>query len=861
MAISPMMEHYLQVKEQNKDAIIFYRLGDFYEMFFEDAELVSSLLGITLTGKDCGLEKRAPMCGVPFHSADTYISRLLENGYKVAICEQLSEPQKGKMVERDVVRIITPGTVMEEDILTANNNFIVSVFMKSTQKIGVSWLDLSTGEFNMTTYSGVNAMESLNDLLISLKPSEIICSSVAFSESENLLCVKTKIVPKFYQYIDFCYELKNATQTVLNQLKIGSLAILDCVGKEDGICACGGLLEYISQTQKRKLDHINKLNIQRADSYLYMDANAKLNLELKETIFERKQQGSLFWVLNKTVTTMGKRLLLNWLDKPLRNSEMINERLNSVEELIKNNIARDDLHEILRTFADVERLCGRLSYGSIGPRGCVEIQKSLSKLPQIKNYTSNFESSLLKRCNENIFDFSKLTNMLISAFKDEVPISAKDGNFIREGFNKELDEQCSIMRNGKQWIANLEAKERDETGIKLLKIKYNNILGYFFEAPISQKDKIPLRFERKQTLANCERYTSKDLTKLAEAVVNAETNINLLEQKIFNQIKDEIKSHLEDLQNTARQIAILDVLISFANISIQNKYVKPTINDKIKYTNIIGGRHPVVEKISKNQRFIPNDTTFSKDCHTMIITGPNMAGKSTYMRQVALITIMAHMGCFVPANKAEIAICDRIFTRIGAADNLGMGQSTFMVEMIEVATVTQNATEKSLLILDEIGRGTSTYDGLSIAWAVIEYITKKIKACTLFATHYHEITALEGSLEGVKNYHIAIKEYDNNIIFLHNILPGSSNRSFGIEVATLAGINSEVVERAKEVLHSHEQIDLNGAYHTDSVKAVSKNLSDKNSKIIESIKNIDINVLTPLEAISKLAELKDKIKE
>ncbi len=860
MKLSPMMEHYVATKEKYKDCILFYRLGDFYEMFFEDAELVSKLLGIVLTGKECGLDSKAPMCGVPFHSADTYIKRLLDEGYKVAICEQLTEPQKGKMVDRDVVRIITPGTVMEEDILSPNNNFIVSVFEKNSNKIGVSWLDLSTGEFYMNAFSGDDAQAKLNDLLISLKPSEVICSKEAFNDSEHLPCVMSKIVPRFYQYVEFAFDLKNATETLLNQLQIGSLSILNCSGKEDGICACGGLLEYVAQTQKRKLEHINKLIVQSNENYLYLDATAKLNLELTETIFERKQQGTLFWVMNNTATSMGKRKLLDWMNKPLRDEKLINERLDAVEELINNNIARDDIYELLKCFSDVERLLGRLSYGSIGPRGCLEVAKSLEKLPKIKSYTSQFNSKLLREINDNIYDFTNLTNLLLSAFVAEPPISAKDGNFIKFGFNDELDKQIILMRDGVNWIRDLEAKEKEETDIKQLKIKYNNILGYFIEVPISQKNKVPFRFERRQTLANCERYTTQDLTKLAGDVVGAEEMARSLEQQIFVELKDKMKEQLKELQVAAQNVAVLDVLISFANISIANKYVKPVINNSVKYTNIISGRHPVIEKLNKNQRFVPNDTTFSNDCHTMIITGPNMSGKSTYMRQVALITIMAHMGCFVPASKAEIAICDRIFTRIGAADNLGMGQSTFMVEMIEVANVTQNATDKSLLILDEIGRGTSTYDGLSIAWAVIEFITNKIKACTLFATHYHEITELEGTLEGAKNYHIAVKEYDNNVIFLHNILPGCANRSFGIEVATLAGINKEVVDRAKDVLHYHEQTDLNASPLQKSTKGQDVVLKTE-SKLIDALNRIDVDTLSPLEAISKLYDLKKLIKE
>ena len=860
MALSRMMQHYLELKEKNKDSIIFYRLGDFYEMFFEDAELVSKLLGITLTGRDCGLEERAPMCGVPFHSADTYIARLLNLGYKVAICEQLSEPKAGQIVDRDIIKIITPGTVMEENILGTQNNFIASVCANTQEKIGLSWLDLSTGEFNMAQFDGASAWNNLNDFLTSIRPSEIISNKEAFIESNTLPCVITELTPHFYQFLDFAFDFSNASQRILNQLKIGSLAVLDCADKEQGICSAGALLEYVAQTQKRNLTHINHLNIQKDSSFLYLDANAKLNLELTETIFERKRKGSLIWVLDETLTSMGKRTLSSWLEKPLRDEKAINNRLDALDELLKDNVTRDELCQILRTFSDVERICGRVSYGSVGPRGCVEIQKSLKKLPQIKSLLNKFKSTLLKQCADNIFDFSKLQSLLENAFQDEVPVSTKEGNFIRAGFNKELDSFTSAKQEGRKWLAELEAKERELTGIKTLKIKFNNIVGYFFDIPISQKEKVPFRFERRQSLTTSERYSSEDLNKLAEVILGAEEKAFQLEQKIFDEIREEIKQNIEQIQVSARHVAVLDALISFAQVSIKNKYSRPVINESIKHIKIIEGRHPVIEKISKSERFVPNDTTLDDNCKTMIITGPNMAGKSTYMRQVALITIMAHIGCFVPATSAEIAICDRIFTRIGASDNLGMGQSTFMVEMVEVANILQNATSKSLLILDEIGRGTSTYDGLSIAWAVIEYITKEIKAFTLFATHYHEITELEGQIFGIKNFQVAVKEFNNNIIFLHNILRGSANRSFGIEVANLAGIKQEIVDRAKEVLHIHEEMELNSAPLTSTTKKDILPI-DKYKNVIDELKHIDPNILTPLEAIAKLSELKEKMKE
>ena len=855
---TPMMKHYLSLKETNKDSILFYRLGDFYEMFFEDAQLVSKLLGLTLTKKSCGTAERAPMCGVPYHSAQTYISRLIDMGYKVAICEQLTEAKKNEMVNRDIVRIITPGTVMEEEILDVSNNYIASVCLNTINSIGLSWLDLSTGEFNMAEYKGDKAFQKLNDALTSFKPSEIISNSKAFDESCNLPCVRTEIVPKFYQFLDFCYEFTNASQSILNQLKIGSLTVLNCSDKPEGVCASGALLAYISQTQKRSLEHINKLNIEQDDSFLYIDASARLNLELNETIFERKRRGSLLWVLDQTKTSMGRRTLEHWLDKPLRDENIINNRLDAVDELTKNTIARNELIDILSGVSDIERICGRVSYGSVGPRGCVDIQKSLKKFPKIKNLLKNFNSPLLKEINKNIEDFSALQQLLEKALKDEAPVSAKDGDFIKSGFSAELDKFLSAKKDGKTWIAELENKERELTGIKSLKIKFNNILGYFFDIPSASKDKVPYRFLRKQSLANSDRFTTEDLTKLAEDILNAEENIQRLEQEIFNYLKEEIKKQTEKIQTSANQISILDVLISFACVSIDNRYVKPTINSKIKEIKIIGGRHPVVEKINKAERFVPNDTLLNEDCRTMIITGPNMSGKSTYMRQVALITIMAHLGCFVPATQAEIKICDRIFTRIGASDNLGMGQSTFMVEMIEVASILQNATKNSLLILDEIGRGTSTYDGLSIAWAVVEFITQKIKAYTLFATHYHEITELEGKIQGVKNYQVAVKEFNNSIIFLHNIIKGYANKSFGIEVAIIAGINKEVITRAREVLHYHEQQDFNSS--VQSCSESNNNNDDINQQILQRVREIEPNILTPIEALSVLAELKNLLK-
>ena len=867
--MSPMMLHYLNLKEKYQDSIIFYRLGDFYEMFFEDAELVSQTLGIVLTGRDCGQGQKAPMCGVPFHSANTYIAKLLEKGYKVAICEQLTSPSAGKMVERDVVRVITPGTVMEENILTeTQNNYIASVSAHIENCVGLSWLDLSTGDYFMAQYDGEDAWNKLSDALVGIRPSEVICNTIPYNESTNLSCVKSGLIPRFYKFLDVNFELKNATESILNQLKIASIKIIDCAGKEEGLCAAGALLDYIFQTQKRDLSHINHLVVKRQENFMQLDISSRLNLELTETIFERKHKGSLFWVLNKTSTAMGTRLLNNWLDNPLLNSTEINERLNGVEELCNNHILRDELYEDFKSFGDLERLCGKVSFGNLGPRHCLSIRNALGKIPKIKQHIAQLNSNIFKKCVNEIANFDNLYNLLQSAFVDEITDSdSKDkrkgdkaSKFIRKGFNQEYDDCVVASTEGKNWIIQLEAKEKEATGIKNLKIKYNRISGYYFEITKSNLEMVPYRFERKQTLANCERYTSEELRTLQEKILGAEERIEQLEQEIFNQVRAKLNEEIFKIQSAGKQIAIIDVLISFAKVALENNYVKPEINEKINSIEIIGGRHPVVEKLNKNERFVPNDTILNEENKTILLTGPNMAGKSTYMRQTALITLMAHIGSFVPATKAKISLTDRIFTRVGANDNLGMGQSTFMVEMVEVANIVHNATEKSLLVLDEIGRGTATYDGLSIAWAVIEYIAKNIKAKTLFATHYHELTELEGQIAGIKNYQVTVKEFNNSIIFLHNILPGCANRSFGIEVAHLAGIKECIIERAREILHKHEQMELNDSSLVKSINnAVKVEQDEKLVKLSRKLKNINPEVLTPLEALTVLADLKKEL--
>lgn len=857
-----MMQHYLDLKQKYQDTLVFYRLGDFYEMFFEDAIKASEILGLTLTGRDCGLEKRAPMCGVPFHSVDTYIAKLIEKGLKVAICEQLSEPKPGQIVDRDIVRVITPGTIMEDNILKSNkNNFIASVSAQNQNSVGVSWLDITTGEFFLTQFSGEKVFLKLNDLLANIRPSEIIANNYAFLESYNLSVVQMEFVPRFYNFLDSYFEVSNATKSLLKQLKLPSLTILDCSDKMEGVSAAGALIEYVLQTQKRDLSHINHLVVQKDGKFMQLDVTARLNLELTETIFERKRKGSLIWVLDKTQTPMGSRMLNSWLLNPLQDDVQINARLDAVDEFVHENLLRDKLIDALASFGDLERFCGKIAFGNLGPKDCIAIRNALSKIPNIKILLSQGKTVLLKDCNSNIADFKDMYNLLNSAFLEEPSTFVKDGGFIKPGYNEDFDKYKKATIEGKNWIIDLEAKERELSGIKTLKIKYNRILGYYIEVTKSNTENVPFRYIRKQSLSNCERYTTEELRSLESTILGAEEKALELEIELFNQIREKLLAQVEKMQNASKQIAIIDVLLTFAKVAIEYNYTKPIINAKIKDIMIDNGRHPVVERVNKEDRFVPNSVCLDDNSKTIIITGPNMSGKSTYMRQIAIITLMAHIGCFVPASRAQIAITDRIFTRIGASDNLGMGQSTFMVEMVEVANIVQNATEKSLLILDEIGRGTSTYDGLSIAWAVVEYIAKNIKAKTLFATHYHELTELEGSIEGVKNFQVAVKEFDNSIIFLHNIIRGSANKSFGIEVATLAGIKQQIIDRAREVLHQHEQNEL-------VVSPLAKNLpknqpmsESKLKKVEKILKELEPNVLTPLEALAKLAELKSIIEK
>ena len=858
--LSAMMTKYKEKKAEYPDCILFYRLGDFYEMFFEDAILASKLLEITLTGRDCGLAERAPMCGVPYHAADLYISKLTDQGYKVAICEQLGQGN-GKLFERDVVRIVTPGTVMEEGQLARTNNFIAAVSSEKSNIVGLSWIDLSTGEFYIQQFNGEDAFSKLSDSLVGISPREIVADKNSCFYSTNLQCVKMGVVPPFSGFMEEKFEFMTAKQVVLSQLHEKSLAKLHCENKAQAVCAAGALLSYLYYTQKRDLTHINTLKVISNTNYMHLDVNSRLNLELNQTLAEGKKKGSLLWVLDKTQTAMGARLMNNWIEHPLQDAIEINDRLDAVEELTLATITRAELKSTLNLICDIERIVGRASYGNLTPKNCLSLGQALQTLPKIKQLLSSFKSPLLRECDLNINDMAELSNLLISAIDEKKASNTiRDGDFIKFGFDAELDKCIEAKENGARWITDLELKEREQTGIKTLKISYNKVIGYFFYATKSVAENLPFRFQRVQTLTTGERFTTTELKDLQNTILSAEEKKIAIELNIFDNLRKAILSKITQIQLTSQQLAKLDCLLSLAEVAVESNYTKPQINNQIVGYNIVEGRHPVVEKLIKSERFVPNDLLINDKQRTIIITGPNMAGKSTYMRQVALIVLLSHIGSFVPAKSAQISITDRIFTRIGASDNLGMGQSTFMVEMAEVSNILKNATSNSLLILDEIGRGTSSQDGFSIAWAVLEYIVTEIKARTLFATHYHKLTELQGKLPAVVNMCVTVSEFNNQMTFLRKIEYGSTNKSFGIEVAKLAGLPSVVIERAKTMLKAQQVEDDTVVgkvvdsydYHDEVMKA-------KYQDICNILHNADVNNITPIEAISILADLKKKI--
>ena len=862
--LSPAMAQYLQIKEKYKDCILFYRMGDFYEMFYDDALTVSSELDLVLTGKSCGTQERAPMCGVPYHSAETYISKLLANGHKVAICEQLTTPQKGvKMLERDVVQVITPGTIVDESMLEAQrNNYLLSVY-KNGNVIGASYVDISTGVFEVVEINE-NFESELSNLLARIMPSEVIGNSEAEKIYNNLPQVRIGNVTKLTPYYEWAYSKGRANDNLVKQFGENYENVYDLKGKNAIICSAGALFEYINETQKRTLQNINKISLVKNKSFMTIDLNTRRNLEISENNRDRKKYGTILWVLDKTKTPMGARLMRKMVDEPLQDPKAINMRLNAVSQLVKKLIVRDRISELLKKVKDIERHGGRIAYGNIMPNELVTLKVSLQQIPLIKQELSQIDDPYLNECRESLHDVNNVVELIDKSITDDNEIiNMKEGNFIKVGFNKELDEYRNAKTLGKVWIEELQKKESEETGIKNLKIARNKVFGYYIEVNRTQIDKVPLRYVRKQTIANNERYITEDLKEIEEKIVGSEEKAKQLESDIYSEIKNILSRYVQTFQDISRAVAKIDVILSLAEVAVKNNFVKPTINSNIKELKIIDGRHPVVEQFMNKGEFVVNDTFLDDgDNKIMIITGPNMAGKSTYMRQVAIITLLAHIGSFVPAKEAQIPITDRIFTRVGASDDLAFGQSTFMVEMSEVANILANATDKSLIVLDEIGRGTSTFDGLAIAWSVVEYLSKNFKSKTLFATHYHELTELEGVIPGVKNYKISVKELDDDVVFLRKIVRGGASRSFGIEVAKLAGVPKLVLDRAKEISKNLEKV--NKKLDLDIFKE-NKERAEDNTKtaltILSILKDIDINRVSPMHAFDLLNDLVTRAKE
>lgn len=860
--MSKMMKSYLALKEQYKDCIVFYRLGDFYEMFFDDAVLVSQLLDLTLTGRNCGLEERAPMCGVPYHAVDTYLAKLIGLGYKVAICEQLNTPEEaGKnLVDRDVVRVVTPGTVIEDNLLEDKKNNYIACIYGSDKTYALAWLDISTGDF-FTYESKAGGFGGLEDMLTMLSPAEIICNEPIYSESKSYASLRLGKLPKFENYKESSFRYPVAYETLTDHFNVVSLDGFGLSDKKGSVCACGALMAYIYETQKRSLTHIANIRYVNNDAYLFMDANTRANLEILQCARDSKRKASLLWVLDDTRTNMGGRMLHRLLEQPLRNRDAIRGRLDAVDELIARTKESVQIDDQLKNIKDIERLTSKLSYDNMmSPRDLLAICQSLKAVPYIKEALSAYNSKVLTEINGNIFPLKEIADLLESTIKEDAPVTVKDGDFIKNGFSPELDECRSARTEGKKWLAKIEAQERELTGIKTLKVGFNKVFGYYIEVAKGSIDKVPqLRYVRKQTLSTGERYITEELKVIEDKLLGSAERAIAIEQSILKEIVSELVKCTAQFQSTARNIAYLDALLSFAKVSKRNNYVKPVISND-NTTTITDGRHPVVEMLMKKNEYVPNDTYL--DCsqdRLMVITGPNMSGKSTYMRQVALITLMAHIGCFVPARKASIAIADRIFTRIGASDDVSYGQSTFMVEMIEVATILNNATANSLVILDEIGRGTSTLDGLSIAAAVAEDIAKRIRCKTLFSTHYHELTDLEGKIEGVKNYKVTAAENKNTVIFLHKVMRGGTNKSFGIEVAQLAGLPKAVTARAKVLAKQLEKSPLK--LNDDDKNEVNLITISENNTFKDKLSCIDMDTLTPMQAFMTLNELVDEAKK
>ena len=873
---TPMMQQYLQTKEQYKNEILFYRLGDFYEMFFEDAKIASRELDLVLTGKDCGQEERAPMCGVPFHAADSYIARLVAKGYKVAICEQLEDPAAAKgIVKRGVIRIVTPGTVIESAMLDETKNNYLCCACADEHEVGLSFVDVSTGAvFATTVSSDFGGAEVLNELG-RFTPTEVIANEAA-GKVAGLMEYEKRVESvkiQFYDDVMFDYSTAESTLTKHFACSLDDLGL----GSKASISALGAALTYLRDMQKTELANIRAINYYTDEKYMRLDFSARRNLELVETMRNRDKRGSLLWVLDKTKTAMGKRLLRSYIEQPLVSPAGIIRRQNAVSFLIDHLEIRDEIANYLTGVHDMERLITRISYGTANARELRSLYETVSLLSPIKDLIVGETTELLSSIEQNIDPLNDVLDLIDAAISEDPPFSVREGEMIKPGYNEELDSLREIVNGGKGYLAKIEADEQERTGIKKLKIGYNRVFGYYIEVSNSFKDQVPEEYIRKQTLANCERYITQELKELESKVLGAQERITRLEYELFSSVRDTVAAQLDRVQRTANAVSELDVLCSFAKVSNDNNYTRPEITES-GVIEIKDGRHPVVEKMLDGSPFVPNDTLLDcKDNLAAIITGPNMAGKSTYMRQVALIVVMAQIGCFVPASFAKVSICDSVFTRVGASDDLASGQSTFMVEMTEVASILKNATSNSLVILDEIGRGTSTFDGMSIARAVLEYVcSKKIGAKTLFATHYHELTDLEDEIPGIKNYNIACKKRGDDIIFLRRIVPGPADGSYGIEVAKLAGVPNPVVKRAREVLEEIVQLQLGATLKATAIAKTLESVDDyyggaddiqmsfagaTSNAIVEELKTLDVNTLTPIEAMQKLYDLAKRAKE
>ncbi len=875
--LTPMMQHYLQTKEQYPGCILFYRLGDFYEMFFEDALTVSRELEITLTGKSCGLAERAPMCGVPYHAVDTYLNKLIEKGYKVAICEQVEDPKLAKgMVKREVTRIVTPGTNLNiQSLEESRNNFLMSIAY-FPGRIGVSVADISTGDYYLTELEDNN---KLLDEISKYAPSEIICndaflvSGVSIEDMRNRLRIAVNALEAHY------FDEDGAGKLLRKHFKVAALTGLGIEDFPVGILAAGALLKYLYETQKSSMSNITHIYPYLTSKYMLLDSATRRNLELAETLREKQKRGSLLWVLDKTKTAMGARTLRSYIEQPLIDRGQIEERLDAVEELTKDVISRDEIREYLNPVYDLERLLGKISYQSANPRDLIAFKNSIAMMKPIRAVLEAFHKALLTQILEEIDPLEDLFTLIDAAIGEDPPLLVREGGIIKDGFDATIDSLRKAKTEGKNWLAALEEEDRNRTGIKNLRIKYNKVFGYYFEVTNSFRDMVPEDYVRKQTLANAERYTTPRLKELEDTILNAEDKLATLEYDLFCKIRDTIGGEIERIQRTAKAVARLDVFASLSLVAERYHYVRPEINEK-GLIHIKDGRHPVVEQVMGNDMFVTNDTYLDNGSHLIaVITGPNMAGKSTYMRQTALIVLMAQLGSFVPAKSAKIGLVDRIFTRVGASDDLASGQSTFMVEMNEVANILRNATKNSLLILDEIGRGTSTFDGLSIAWAVIEHISnrKLLGAKTLFATHYHELTELEGKINNVNNYCIAVKEKGDDIVFLRKIIKGGADKSYGIQVAKLAGVPDMVIDRAKEIVAQLDENDI-----TEKVQSIAVDTKTDNKKmptydevdlqqfslfdtvtdedVLKELMEVDVMNMTPVDAMNTLYRLQSKLK-